>query len=388
MPPTRGFPAHRPFFLLAQLSAVIGGLVWVLPVGRPVALHVSWLVFGMGGAAVAGYLLTALPSWTGGVRAPASTVWVLVLLWLVVRAAGLGAATGAGFTLASLAFHATLTMVLTRPVVRLRLWHRLPLALAPGALGAAEVAVGAGGHGAHGDGSFAPLAAVLLFAALISLVGGSAIPAFVGAALRSSVATRPTAVVEPALVAGAAVLVLVGAEPGAAVLLLAAALLQALRLRQWSPARVWRHPGAAMMVLAWLWLVLGLVLLGLALLTASASTHEAAAVGTALHALTMGAMGSMIYAFTARATMLRMPGRLVPTRLQQVGFLLVLLSPLPRLIHWPDAPTGNAVAVLAWCLGWLCLLTRTVRLLRDPAPWPALSAAKDEQPGRALTDGP
>jgi len=370
-PPSHGFPAHRPFFLLAQAAAIVGGLVWLLPTEEPIRLHLTWLVFGMGSAAVAGYLLTALPSWTGH-RASAATVWGLVSLWLVTRLlATFGCPADLAFIVADIAFHAVLMTALAVPVLRRRLWRKVPLTLAPAVLGAAELAFASAPHG-----SALPVAAVLLFAALISLVGGRAVPAFVGAALRSPAPPPAAGPLAPALIAGATGAVLVGAERAAGVLLAVVGLLTLARVGHWSVTRIRTHPGVAMLVLAWLWLGSGLGLLGAALIV-GAGAPAPVTVGTAVHALTMGAMGSMIYAFTARATMLRTPGVLVPTRAQQIGFLLVLLSPVPRLVPWPDAPTGHAVAVLAWCLGWACLLARTIRTLQDPAPWPALSAARE-----------
>ena len=374
--PSAGFPAHRPFFLLAQVAAIVGSLVWIFPVQEPVTLHLTWLVFGMGGAAVAGYLLTALPSWTGGTRASAATVWGLVTLWLVTRLlATFGCPADLAFVICSIAFHVVLTTTLAVPVLRRRVWRRVPLALAPAVLGAAELALASAPHG-----SALSVAAVLLFAALISLVGGRAVPAFVGAALRSPAAPPAAGPLAPALIGAATAAVLGGAESAGGILLAAVGLLILARVRHWSVTRVWKHPGVAMMVLAWLWLGAGLLLLGAAL-AGDAGAPAPVTVSTAVHALTMGAMGSMIYAFTARATMLRTRGALVPTVPQQIGFLLVLLSPVPRLVPWPDAPTGYTVAVLAWCLGWACLVARAVRTLRQPTPWPALSAAREPRSG-------
>ncbi|MFP4596482.1 NnrS family protein [Ralstonia sp.] len=69
------------------VAAIGGGLVWWLPLAQPLVLHLHLLLFGMGTAAVAGYLLTALPSWIGRAGVPAGLLWVLVALWLVGRSA-------------------------------------------------------------------------------------------------------------------------------------------------------------------------------------------------------------------------------------------------------------------------------------------------------------
>ncbi|GAA6524762.1 NnrS family protein [Intrasporangium sp. DVR] len=325
-PPTRarGPAAHRPFFLLTAVAAIVGGAVWLLPVEDPVTQHRSWLLFGMGGAAVAGYLLTALPSWTRGARASAPVVWFLVAAWVAARALA--------------------------------------------------------ARGTPADAAPAPVAAALVFAVLISLVGGTAVPAFARAALGTTLAaaaTDRTQALAPAAVVAAIGLVLGGADTAAGAVLVLVGLVQIARIRRWGGLRLAEHRAVAMLALAWLWLGAGLVMLGLAFL----GWPESISVGTAMHALTMGAMGSMIYAFTARATMVRAPGGLVPTALQELGFVLVLVSPLPRLLTWPGTghATGYAVAVLCWCLGWSCHLARTIRTLGQPPPWPALSASRTTQ---------
>ncbi len=94
MPPllTAGF---RPFFLAAAGWAVLSMAAWLplfsgelqLPSGfDPLSWHVHEMLFGFVMAAVGGFLLTAIPNWTG--RAPVAGVplAVLVGLWLLGRA--------------------------------------------------------------------------------------------------------------------------------------------------------------------------------------------------------------------------------------------------------------------------------------------------------------
>lgn len=366
--------AHRPLFLLAGVAAVIGGCVWLLPVPvqDPVALHLNWLLLGMADAAVAGYLLTALPSWARGERAPVWVVWVIVALWVAARALRTVAPdTALPYAFTSVALHGTLTVVLVRPLLRLRVWSRCPLALAPALLGAADLAALGLWDTAWQPGS---LPMVLLLAALISLIGGRALPAFTAAARGRpssdvAVGSHHLPVILVLLAIG-----LVAHEPRTAgALLMAAGCVQLGRVALWTP---WRShsPAVLMLHLAWAWLGIGLLLLGVALLLPM--SHMS--VGTALHALTMGAMGSMIYAFASRATMRRTDDGLRPTPVQLVGFALVLASPLPRLVPWPGPMpmTGYALAVVAWTVGWGCLIARMAREVREPAPWPVLSASR------------
>src|SRR5262245_65280158 len=81
----------RPFFLLAALWAAIAVPVWLAAYVHgyvlrgslhAMAWHVHEMVFGFGFAAAAGFLLTAVPNWTGRAPLQGMKLGVLVALWL------------------------------------------------------------------------------------------------------------------------------------------------------------------------------------------------------------------------------------------------------------------------------------------------------------------
>jgi len=64
----------RPFFLGSALWSALAIPIWLASLGgestlptsvSPVIWHVHEMVFGFGAATVAGFLLTAIPNWTG-----------------------------------------------------------------------------------------------------------------------------------------------------------------------------------------------------------------------------------------------------------------------------------------------------------------------------------
>lgn len=87
----------RPFFVLVAFSAVILMAVWLLllagvlpdwqPPGGIIAWHAHELIFGFGMAAVAGFLLTAIPEFTQSPNIGPHGLRRLVLLWLGARLA-------------------------------------------------------------------------------------------------------------------------------------------------------------------------------------------------------------------------------------------------------------------------------------------------------------
>ena len=81
----------RPFFLFGALHAAIAILLWVpwflgliaIPsVLPPVAWHAHSLLFAYVPAVIAGFLLTAVPNWTGRLPVVGWPLGGLFLLWL------------------------------------------------------------------------------------------------------------------------------------------------------------------------------------------------------------------------------------------------------------------------------------------------------------------
>jgi aspartyl-tRNA(Asn)/glutamyl-tRNA(Gln) amidotransferase subunit A len=76
----------RPFFLAASFAAVTLMLAWLAALRGWLAADVGWhaheMIFGFAAAVIAGFLLTAVPSWTGAPRIGPVTLAALVVLWL------------------------------------------------------------------------------------------------------------------------------------------------------------------------------------------------------------------------------------------------------------------------------------------------------------------
>lgn len=375
--------AHRPLFLCAGLCALLTPAVWLwpgLPVADPRRWHLYELVFGMGGAAMGGYLLTALPAWTGEAgRIAAPAVRTLTLLWVLARLAlPLGESLPAGLApLMALGYFAALAVLLARPVIAARFWRRLWAAVAAFGMGLGNAVFLADPPGLP-DPAALPLAMVLLLACLIGHIGGRAVPAFTRSRLRGRAEPAPmrgeallaaSALVATALAAG---LVLAGQARAAGACLLIAGVSQGIRLAGWQRLRGCRDPALMMLHLAWAWLPVGLILLGSALLHPGAMAQVAA-----LHALTMGAMGTMMIAIAGRAAMARRDGRLIAGRGLILAFALVWLAALLRVLAplapaaWPDPITASAGI---WMLGWAVYLGASYPALRGPVPFPVLSA--------------
>ena len=120
--------AFRPFFLLNGLFAIVSMAVWVValrgtgPIGIPANAthwHGHEMLVGFAMAAIAGFILTAVATWTGRPALRGVPLALLVLAWLTGRLA-MGFAAWIppyGVALLDLAFPALLVVLVAREVI-------------------------------------------------------------------------------------------------------------------------------------------------------------------------------------------------------------------------------------------------------------------------------
>ena len=306
----------RPFFLLAGLYAVLSLLLWLgvlaghcsIPTAfDPVAWHAHEMLFGFALAAIAGFVLTAVPHWTGRPVLSGAPLGLLVLLWLAGRlAVAFSAVVGpAAATIVDLSFPAILMAVVANDILRARHWKGLLLVAVLGVFLVANLLTHLqviGGGWQFGEAGRRLGLGVLVM--LISLIGGRVIPNFTGNWLQRRGERRPP-LLGPAdrlaLATTAAGLLSWTVKPDSAVsgaLLALAALVQAVRLARWRGHRTVAEPLVWSLHLAYLWVPIGLGLLALGVLLPAAAPASAG-----MHALAAGAIAGMIAAMTTRATL-------------------------------------------------------------------------------------
>lgn len=308
----------RPFFLFGALhaAAMVGlwvpwflGFLQVPSALSPVAWHQHELLFGFVPAIVAGFLLTAVPNWTGRPALTGRPLILVFLLWLAGRLAvalsgeiGLTAAAAV-----SLAFLPVLILLVLRELVAARNRRNYKVVAVLGLFFASALLFHAE-FARYGRIEIAGRLAVAAIVLLIAIVGGRIVPTFTGNWLRRNAPGReppPFGRIDLAamLVSGAALALWVAAarveavSPAAGILCLAAGLAQLFRQLRWCPARTLREPLVAMLHVAFAFVPLGFLLTGAALPTGDAGLSAAG-----LHAWTSGAIGATTLAVMTRAT--------------------------------------------------------------------------------------
>ncbi len=308
----------RPFFLAGSLHAALLVAVWVpwylgmiaIPSALPpLGWHAYELLFGFVPAIIAGFLLTAVPSWTGRRPVAGLPLLGLVGLWLAGQlAVALSASLPPTVVAAlALAFLPVLAGVVAREIVAARNWRNLKVlagvALLAAAQALAHYELWHFGAAAHGD--RLGLAAILM---LILIIGGRIVPGFTGNWLRQRGPGRmpaPTGTLDRAglvlaglaLAAWTALPALPSRDAEIGLLLVAAGLVQAVRQARWAPERTGAEPLVAVLHAGHAFVPLGFVLAGWAALQGLPGTATGA-----VHAWTVGAIGLMTLAVMTRAS--------------------------------------------------------------------------------------
>jgi uncharacterized protein involved in response to NO len=265
------------------------------------------MLFGLVAGAIAGFLLTAAPVWTGRPALCGRSLMVLFGLWALGRlamvAAGvLPAGLVAGIDLALLPLVAG---VLVRTVWRTGQRQNYGVVVLVGLLAFANAAVHAQALGFAA--ASAPLALRFtsdVVVVLIVVIGGRITPSFTtNALIRLGVDARASsrpwldrlAVAAAALLAGVDLVAPRGVASG--VLAAAAGLAVAARMTGWQTLRTWRDPLVWSLHAGMAWVAIGL------LLVAVGDLGRSVPASAGLHALTAGAMGSMILAVMTRVSL-------------------------------------------------------------------------------------
>src|SRR6185312_5095865 len=178
----------RPFFLAAGLWAAFGILLWLPQYFGAFTLpttfgaldwHIHEMLYGYVAAAIAGFLLTAIPNWTGRLPVSGGALAGLALLWLAGRIAILFSAEIGGTLAATIdvAFLVTLAAVTGREIVAGKNWRNLRVLIVVGVLILGNIVfhIEVLRSGAADYGIRIGIGAVIL---LISLVGGRIVPSF------------------------------------------------------------------------------------------------------------------------------------------------------------------------------------------------------------------
>lgn len=352
----------RPFFLLSALWACvvvptsvgfISGAVELPTAFPPLIWHVHEMVFGYGSAVVAGFLLTAIPNWTGRMPLQGGPLAALLLAWLFGRFAVLyslylGTSVAA---VVDLIFPVVFLAVVVREIIAGRNWRNLPMV---GALLSLLIGNAVTHYDAVRFGDIGGRLGVATLLMLISLIGGRIVPSFTRNWLvkqdPNSKLPASFSIVDQAALAMTVIALFVWTiapeSEATSWLALGAGVALALRLLRWRGENILSEPLLWVLHLGYGWLAIGLLILALNGFTPLLPPTSV------IHALTVGAIGTMTLAVMTRASLGHTGRALVAGPRTTMIYILITAAAILRLF----APlfgayylVGLTLAVVSWC---------------------------------------
>lgn len=372
----------RPFFLLAGVYAAVGmsAWLWMYNTGSsplrslpPQLWHSHEMLFGFIGAAVAGFVLTAVPSWTGSRGFAGAPLVALVTLWFMGRIA-FGFFDAIPFIFAILAevlFLPAVIATIAPSLFRTRS-RNIVLLLVIATFWAADVvflyAVHSGDVVAASAALRAGIDVILL---LLTIIAGRVVPSFTANALRKQgmdVSLRSTKVVERGVLVAMIVYVAVDVLSANRVLIVTvsaiAAALHFVRMTGWHSLKSRHDPIVWILHIAYLWLPIGLALRALFLSGGFAwAAHWQ-------HALAAGAAATMILAIMTRASLGHTGRPLTISPVTTVAYVSLVLAIAIRVFGPALLPVSYSAIVLVagslWVLTFLLFAVVYIPILLGP----------------------
>lgn len=364
---TYGF---RPFFFGAAVWATLSMALWMLMLWGvvtvptafdPVSWHAHEFLFGYLTAVVAGFLLTAVPNWTGRLPIVGWALGGLFALWVAGRIAVAvsGILPPLLVAIIDVAFPVALGLVIAREIVAGKNWRNLIVLAMLAVFTFGNVLfhwqAARGDYAAQGYGLRLGLGAGVT---MIGVIGGRIVPSFTRNWLvKRGTGRLPTPPMQRFdkvallfLVAALLLWVLAPTHPVTGVALLLVALLHTIRLARWAGYRTGSEPLVAVLHIAYAFVPLGALAIGAEILWPGSFGTAAAQ-----HLWMVGAVGLMTLAVMTRAT-LGHSGQPLTAGPATVGiYVAVALAVLARVCagHWPsEAGWLHMVSGLGWIMAF------------------------------------
>lgn len=375
--------AFRPLFLLGALFSAGAVLVWGLwlnglieraPFDNPIFWHSHEMMFGFVGAIITGFLLTAVQNWTGLRALNGLKLQLLVGVWVAARVAIVFATPEyvllaalmnvvffglAAFSMGQLLFKARNT----------RNYFFIPALLGLGALsGLSHYGVAANSAAIHQGAMYA---AVLLISQMIMIVGGRVIPMFTASGTGTE-RIKPARWLNVSLYVASWLsipMVVLGIyeaafRPVAALILVVACLANAARIASWCRAEIWAVPLVWSLHLGYLFIPFGQGLLALHF------SGFAVPLSAGVHALAVGAMGTMILAMISRVSLGHTGRALSVNRAVTASFIFIVIAALLRVLLGVILAISGSAALLSvavfWSLAYFLFIVNYWKILISP----------------------
>lgn len=374
--------AFRPLFLLAGLYAPLIILLWLMHLFwqpflklaelNPVMWHSHEMLYGFVAAGIGGFVFTAVANWTGRAPVHGMTLIALCSLWIIGRLVMLfGNVLPPIITIVGdLSYLMLMVAVLWRELYLAGNRRNYIILGCVGLLLVFNVVYHLEVRNVIPAEQWSIRGAIGTVVLLISIVGGRIVPAFTrnwlmlvkpGSATPTEMNRYDTSVVLMTLFV-IPLWVIMPDNPITAASILLCGLMHGVRVSRWKGLATLSEPLLFILHLAYAWIPVGFILLGAGQLLGFGSN-------AGVHALTVGAITSMIMAVAARAGKGHSGRALESDLLLNLAFLLFTLTAVLRivaaLVYFENL---MLLTGLFWIGGFALYLMSMGKILLTPGP--------------------
>lgn len=356
----------RPFFLAGALYSGLAIAIW-MPVYfgeltlhtafAPLDWHIHEMLFGFLPAVIAGFLLTAIPNWTGRPPVRGNLLLLMAVVWVCGRVA-VACSGQIGWRAAMLVDASFLLLagaVAAREVLAAKNLRNMRVVALVLLLFACNIAFHIEVH-VQGAADYSVRAGIAIIVLLISVIAGRIVPVFT----RIWLMRRPQGAMPVpfsrfdglAVALGALALVAWVVQPDGMLtggLCLVAGLFHFARLVRWAGYRTWANKILVILHIGYAFVPLGFVLAGM-------SAFGVVGISAAIHAWMAGGAGIMTLAVMSRASLGHTGRPLVASAPTQACYILVVVAALARIaaVLVPAWSSGLIyLAAACWCLSFI-----------------------------------
>ncbi len=375
--PYKGFAvfssAYRIFFFSAACWAFLSLILWVLylsgqlDVGADaLSWHAHELIYGYGGAVVAGFAFTAIPNWTGRVPVRGFELMLMFIFWFGARIGAVAELNDFGTGLHRAGFEAAFFLLFValaaREVTAGKNWRNMKIIVFFSLFALSVITTNLDRLDMimlPFSGWLTGLGVLLL---LISVIGGRIIPAFTknwmmkqGEQGKMPIMFGKFDAATILLTLFVFVLFITGMDGNALAAISAiAALLHFVRLLRWRGTGTGSSPIVAVLHISYLWVPVGFILLAISAVGFVDQT-------TALHAWTIGGIGSTTLAVMSRASLGHAGLPLLDSKLLTLLYASINLAAVARILagFLPDNYDALIHASAGfWCAAFALFIIR------------------------------
>tara|TARA_R110001583_G_scaffold21088_4_gene80275 strand:- start:7520 stop:8713 length:1194 start_codon:yes stop_codon:yes gene_type:complete len=372
--------AFRPLFLLASLFSIISLLVWNSTLTGSISLnlyggslwwHMHEMLFGFTAAIIVGFLLTAVQNWTKVKGVNGLGLLALVAVWFTARVLFFLPTVIPHWLIASvdIAFLPIAALCLAYPILKVKQWRNLMFIPILVMMSLVNFTM----HYAVFIQDFqlinsASTAMVLLVTLVMCIMGGRVFPMFTANGTKTP-RTNALPWLEN-LAMGSTLLAVLSSfniiELPAiliAIIFFVAAIANATRALRWKIWVTLKTPLVWSLHISYLCIAIGLLMYGLSEITTVVSHSQA------IHALTVGAMGTMILSMISRVSLGHTGRNIVVGKVMTIAFIAIILAFFTRVFG--SYFIGNysqviAAAVGFWVIAYGCFVVLYFPILTKP----------------------